>query len=154
MTTTSVAGLYLLNARCTYATAFTSLLKLHLLWPLTFWSLQPEWPCEPLSSLEFFNIYCSVANVRWVLKALTFFHCETSVVSSISANRWPANTCLRLKLCIHCNTVVESDQKLQILIFISCSLTIFSFNLTAMNPLVDPIGLLKDASPVPLFISQ
>ena len=69
-----------------------------------------------------------------LLIPLTCFHCETSVISSISATQLATNTCcLRWKLCIHCNTVVESDQKLQIFIFISCSLTICSFNLTDMT---------------------
>ena len=69
-----------------------------------------------------------------LLIRLTCFHCETSVVSSISATRFATNTCyLRWELCIHCSTVVESDQKLQLIIFISCSLTICSFSLTAMT---------------------
>ena len=38
---------------------------------------------------------------------------------------------LTMELCIHCNTLVESDQKLQLFIFISRFLTICSFNLTA-----------------------
>ena len=69
-----------------------------------------------------------------LLIPLTCFHCETSVVSSISATRLATNTCcLRWELCIHCKTMVESDQKLQLFICISCSLTICSFNLTAMT---------------------
>ena len=69
-----------------------------------------------------------------LLIPLTCFHCESSVVSSISANRLATNTCcLRWDLCIHCNTVVESDKNLQLFIVISCSLTICSFNFTAMT---------------------
>ena len=69
-----------------------------------------------------------------LLIPLTYFHCETSVVSSIAATQLATNTCcLRCETCIHCNIVVESDQKLQLFIFISCSLIICSFNLTAMT---------------------
>ena len=34
------------------------------------------------------------------------------------------NCCLRWRLCINCNTAVESEQKLQLFILISCSLTL------------------------------
>ena len=69
-----------------------------------------------------------------LLIPLTCLHCETSIVSSISATQLATNTfCLQWELCIHCSTVVESDQKLQPFIFISCSLTICSFSLTAMT---------------------
>ena len=67
---------------------------------------------------------------------LTFFHCEASVVSSMPATWMAANACcLRYKLCIYCNNVVDSDKKLQLCIFISCSLTMCSFKLSAMNAL-------------------
>ena len=69
-----------------------------------------------------------------LLIPLTYFHFETLVVFSISSTRLATNTCcIRWELCIHCSIVVESEQKLQLFIFISCSVTIYSFNLTAMT---------------------
>ena len=69
-----------------------------------------------------------------LLIPLTWLHTETSVVFNISATRFATNTCcLRWELCIHCSTVVEYDPKLQHCIFISCSLTMCSFNRTAMT---------------------
>ena len=38
----------------------------NLLWPFTFRSFQPGQSSEPLTSFEFLNFDCSVANVRWV----------------------------------------------------------------------------------------
>ena len=67
-----------------------------------------------------------------LLIPLTCFHCETSVVSSFSEIRWATNSCcLRWELRIHCNTVVDSDKKMQLFTFISCYLIVCSFNLTA-----------------------
>ena len=64
----------------------------------------------------------------------TCLYCETSDVFNISANRLATNTCCLLwDLCIHCSTVVKSDQKLHHYIFNSCSLTICFFNLSAMT---------------------
>ena len=158
--TTSNSGLYLFNVRCTYATVFTSLLKLlnhsHLI--TTFFSSACITKTDEgifCSSYSNISVTCSgqslfarfnqagpvshspllrssmlialVPMSAGLLIPLTCFHCETSVVSSVSVNP----CCLQWKLCIHCNTVVESDQKLQLFIFISCSLTICSFSLSA-----------------------
>ena len=69
-----------------------------------------------------------------LLIPLTWFHCETLVVSRISATLFATNTCcLRWELWIHCRTVVESVQKLQLWIFDSCSFTICSLSLTAIT---------------------
>ena len=90
-------------------------------------------PGGPITSTKFLDVDL-VPISTGLLIPLTCFYCETSVVSTISATRLATSTCyLRWKPCIHCNTVVESDQKLQLFIFISCSLTICSFNLTAMT---------------------
>ena len=65
---------------------------------------------------------------------LTCFHCETFVVSNISVTQLAKNTwCLHRELCINCSTIVEFEQKVQHLIFITCSLTTCSFNRTAMT---------------------
>ena len=89
----------------------------------------------PLSHSLFLSFSILIALVpksARLLLLLTCFRCETSVVSSISAARSATNTCFfRWELCIHCNTVVESDQNLQLNIFISCSLTICPFKLTS-----------------------
>ena len=46
-----------------------------------------------------------------LLKPLTSFHCEISIVSNTSATRLAKNNCcLRWELCIYRNTVVVSDQ--------------------------------------------
>ena len=69
-----------------------------------------------------------------LLKPLTWFHCETLVISKISATLFATNTCcLRWELWIHCRTVVESVLKLQLWIFASCSFTICSLSLTAIT---------------------
>ena len=66
-----------------------------------------------------------------LLIQLTCFHFKTSV---IFATRLTTITCCYWwKLCIHCITVVESDQKLQNGILISRSLTICSFHRTAVT---------------------
>ena len=69
-----------------------------------------------------------------LLIPLTWFHCETLVVSKISPTLFATNTCcLRWELRIPCRTVVESDQKLQLWIFVSCSFTICSLSFTAIT---------------------
>ena len=176
MLTTSVAGLCLFNARCTYATAFTSLLKLlnRSRWITAFFSsacvMKTDEGIVSSSDAKIRFTYCGhslsgrfnqqaspvshslllnssklialVPMSAGLLIPLTWFHCETSVVSSISATRLATNTCcLRWELCIDCNTVVESDQQLQLFIFISCSLAICSFNLTAMTAACSSKGI-------------
>ena len=165
MLTMSVAGLCLLYVHRTYATAFTSLLKLlnRSHWITAFFSstcimntdegifsssdakIRFTYSGHSLSGrfnqagpvsllLSSSMLIALVPMSAGLLIPLTCFHCEKSVVSSISATGLATNTCcLRWELCIHCNPVVESDQKLQLFIFISCSLTICSFNLTAMT---------------------
>ena len=58
--------------------------------------------------------------------------------------------CLWWELCLHCRTVVESVQKLQIWILESCSLTICPFILTAMTAAVIPNVVLKGVAMVKL----
>ena len=76
----------------------------------------------PLSHLLLLSSSMLIALVPMsagLLIPLTCFHCETSVVSSISATRLATdNCCFRWELCIHCNTVVESVQKLQLFMFL------------------------------------
>ena len=62
----------------------------------------------------------------WLIPT-TCFYCAISFEPRISATRLATNTCcLRWKLCFHCITVVDSDQKLQQCMFISRSSTICS----------------------------
>ena len=138
-TTTSFAGLYLFKARCTYATVFSSLLKLlncsH--WITAFFSsacimktdegiisssdAKIRFTCSDHSLSGCFSqagpvsyslllsspkLIAPVPMSAWLLIQLTCFHCETSVVSSMSATRLATNTCrLRWELCIHCSWV-------------------------------------------------
>ena len=91
-------------------------------------------PVSPSLLLSSLMLIALVPMSAGLLIPLTCFHCETSVVSSISANRSATNTCCLLwELCINCNTVVESDRKLHAFVFNSWSLTICSFDLTAMT---------------------
>ena len=79
-------------------------------------------------------LFALVPTSAWFLLPLTRFHFETTVVSGISATRLTTNTCcLQWEQSIHCNAIVESDQKLQYCIFISCPLTMCSFNLTVLT---------------------
>ena len=108
---------------------------------------------DPVSHSDLLSSTMLVALVPMsagLLIRLTCFHCEISVESSISATRLATNTCcVRWELCIYCNTKIEFDQKRQLFIFISCSLTICSFNLTAMTAACNSKRGIKDASLVP-----
>ena len=69
-----------------------------------------------------------------LLLPLTWFNCETSFVSNISATQLATNTCcLRWDLCFHWRTGLESVQKLLFWNFDSCSFSNCSFNLTALT---------------------
>ena len=82
-------------------------------------------------------------------------HCEISVVSSISATQLATNTCcLRWKMCIHCYTVVESDQNCNYLSSFHVPWLFVPSNSLALLPLAIPIVVLKAASLMPLCTFQ
>ena len=88
-----------------------------------------------------------------LLIPLTYLHCETSVVSSISSTRSATNTCcLWGELYIHCKTVVESDQNWNCLS--SFHVLWLSALSTDCHDIAIPIGVLKEASSVLLCIFQ
>ena len=84
----------------------------------------------PVSRSLLFRSSISIAPLPMsagLLIPLTCFHCEASVVSSISATQLATNTCcLQWQLGIHFNIIVESDQKWQLfyvhLVFSDCSI--------------------------------
>ena len=134
--TRNVAGLFLLNARCTYAIVFTSLLKLlncsHFITDFFFVSAgvmkadegmftsmeaKTKLTCSVYSLCVHFNqaspashsllsssmMIALVPMSAGLMKPLTILHCETLVVSNISASRSATkNCCLRWEMCIHC----------------------------------------------------
>ena len=81
----------------------------------------------------FFMLIDLRPTTNWLLLPLACLNWETSGVSNISAN-WLANItfCLRWEIRINCSTVVDSDQKLKICIFIPFCFTTCSFNFAAM----------------------
>ena len=69
-----------------------------------------------------------------LLIPLIRFHCDTLVVSKISATLFATKTCcLRWELRIHCRTLMESLQNLHLWIFNSCYFTICSLSLSAIT---------------------
>ena len=77
----------------------------------------------------------------WLLIPLKCFHSETSVVSIILATRLAKHIWyLRWELCIHCSTIVETDQNQQQYIVILCSLNIYFLNRTAMTAALKSSG--------------
>ena len=167
MLTTSVADLCLLNARCNYATLFTSLLKLlsRSHWITGFFSsactmktdegifssseTKIRFICSVHSLSGLYNHAGPVSHSRLLSSSMLMAlvpmsaglliplfcsHCGTSDVSSISATLLATSTCcLRWELCNNSKTVFESEQKLRLFVFNSCSLTICSLKLTAMT---------------------
>ena len=107
-----------------------------MLWQFAFWSSQPSRSNDALTFLEFLNVDCSSNNVRWAADTANFVKHKLYSVSQLLD--LPQTLEFKLEPCIHCKTVVEPDHKLQLCFFISYSLTIFSFNRTAMNAACNP----------------
>ena len=109
-----------------------------------------------VASLKFLNVDCSGANVCLVLMPLTCFHCETSVVSSISATTkfdykhllLTMGTVYPLQYCSWVWPKLHYLSSFQV-----PWLSVLSTSPPQL-PLATPVVVLKDVSFLPLFIFQ
>ena len=104
---------------------------------------------------RFSMLIALVPTFAGLLIPLTCFHCENKMYFVSHVLDRPQTLVLAMETVypVQCSSLVW-PQKVQLLIFISCSLTICSSAWPPWLSLAFPIGVLKDALLLPIYISQ